>query len=210
MLICVVSAQAGMRHSWRQAPRGCGLRAGDAVPLYLSASFPWCATVVGRGAVARALVAAEGEQYAALVAGDDLSVVGYAVAVPVEEDDVAGFGLPAPPGRAMLAAVLDGVGAVGEAGPAAGLHRWQGNLRALVDVGDVVTAPRLRGTAQIGAERVRAVVALAVAGAVAAEGGTDDLVSGSHCLRVPLASSGVYLCVRAAQRLSVRPGRDSA
>src|SRR6266705_1481802 len=158
--------------------------------------------------VARPAVAADGEQHAALVAGDDLSVVGHAVAVPVEEHDVAGFGLPAPPGRAMLAAVLDGVGAVGEAGPAAGLHRWQGNLRALVDVGDVVTAPRLRGTAQIGAERVRAVVAPAVAGAVEAEGGTGDLVSGSHCQ----GSSRVRWCVPVRLRcpaLIRSPGRGS-
>ena len=51
--------------------------------------------------VARPAVAADGEQHAALVAGDDLGVVGHAVAVPVEEHDVAGFGLPAPPGRVV-------------------------------------------------------------------------------------------------------------
>src|SRR6266567_918908 len=166
--------------------------------------------------VARPAVAADSEQHAALVAGDDLSVVGVVIAVPVEEHDVAGFGLPAGAGRAVLPAVIDGVGAVGEAGPASGLHRWQGNLRALVDVGDEVAAPRLRGTPQIGAERVRPVVALAVASAVEAEGGTDDLVSGSHCLRVSLASDGctcafvlpnAYPLARVGQRLGLQePG----
>src|SRR5215472_8036005 len=149
--------------------------------------------------VARPAVAADGEQRAVPVASDDLGVVGDAVAVPIEEHDVTRFGLPAAPGRVVRAAVIDGVRAVGEAGPATRLHRWEGNLRSLVNIGDIVAAPRLRWAAQIGAERVRAVVTLAVAGAVEVEGDTDDLVPGCHRFRMPLAPGDVYplnLCRR--------------
>jgi hypothetical protein len=130
--------------------------------------------------VARPAVAADGEQLATMVGGNDLGVAGDAVAVKVEQHDVAGFGLPAAPGHVAPLAVVEGLGAAGEAGPAAGLHRRQGDLRALVDVGDEVGAPRLYRAAQVVAERVRAVVAMSVQAAVEAHGGADDLVSGSH------------------------------
>src|SRR6266702_4790941 len=159
--------------------------------------------------VARPAIAADREQRAVPVAGNDLGVVGDAVAVPVEEHDVAVVGLPAVAGRAVRPAVIDGVGAVGEAGPASRLHRWEGNLRSLVDVGDVVAAPRLRGVAQIGAEGVRAIVALAVAVAVVAEGDTDDLVPGRHHFRMPLSLGDVYPCICAAQRVSALCRRGS-
>src|SRR5262249_32743159 len=75
--------------------------------------------------VARPAVAADGERRAVPVASDDLGVVGDAVAVPIEEHDVTRFGLPAAAGRAVRTAVIDGVRAVGEAGPATRLHRWE-------------------------------------------------------------------------------------
>src|SRR5215469_9143964 len=96
--------------------------------------------------VAGPAVAADGEQRAVLVHGSDLGVVGCAVTVPVEEHDVAGLRLPAVAGRVLRIAIVDGVGAVGEASPAARLHRREGNLGTLVDVGDEVAAPRLYGT----------------------------------------------------------------
>ena len=91
--------------------------------------------------VAWPAVAADGEQLAAVVGGDDLGVVRDAVAVELEQHDVAGLGLPAVAGHVVLAAVVDGGGAVGEAGPESVLHRREGDLRALVDGGDEVTAP---------------------------------------------------------------------
>jgi hypothetical protein len=36
-----------------------------------------------------------------LVAGDDLGVVGNAIAMPVEEHDIGGFGVPAVAGRVV-------------------------------------------------------------------------------------------------------------
>jgi hypothetical protein len=61
-----------------------------------------------------------------LVAGDDLGMVGNAIAMPVEEHDVGGFGVPAVAGRVVPPTAVDGGGAAGEAGAASGLHRREG------------------------------------------------------------------------------------
>jgi hypothetical protein len=45
-----------------------------------------------------------------LVAGDDLGIVGNAIAMPVEEHDVGGFGVPAVAGRVVPPTALTAAG----------------------------------------------------------------------------------------------------